>query len=140
MGAALVAFERDVMKLGVLLPTFRDGAEDALAFAKRAADAGLDGVFAYDHLWPMGTPSVPRWRPSRCSRPWPAATRRLVVGPSSRELASSARAHLVEQFQTLARARAGRASSRRWASGDKLSAAENAAYDIPARAPTSVAR
>ena len=40
------------MKLGALLPTFRNGAADALAFADRAVEAGIDGLFAYDHLWP----------------------------------------------------------------------------------------
>jgi hypothetical protein len=33
------------VKLGVLLPTFRYGTEDALAFASDAASAGIDGVF-----------------------------------------------------------------------------------------------
>ena len=42
------------MKLGVLLPTFRYGADDAFAFAAHAVDAGVDGLFAYDHLWPRG--------------------------------------------------------------------------------------
>ena len=51
------------MKLAVLLPTFRHGASDAFDAAARAVDAGLDGVFAYDHLWPMGSPQRPSLAP-----------------------------------------------------------------------------
>jgi hypothetical protein len=51
------------VKLGVLLPTFRDGAKDAFARASEAAAAGIDGVFAYDHLWPMGSPERPSLAP-----------------------------------------------------------------------------
>ena len=67
------------MKLGVLLPTFRDGAEDALAFAGEAVDAGVDGVFAYDHLWPMGSPT----RPSLAPFPLLAAVARRTRPSSS---------------------------------------------------------
>src|SRR5665811_2226481 len=41
-----------VVKVGVLLPTFRPRADDALGAADEAARCGIDGVFAYDHLWP----------------------------------------------------------------------------------------
>ena len=64
-----------VVKLGVLLPTFRNGAADALAFADRAVEAGLDGLFAYDHLWPMGSPT----RPSLA--PFPVARGRRAAPP-----------------------------------------------------------
>ena len=51
------------MNVGVLLPTFRDSAHDALATAAEAASHSLDGVFAYDHLWPMGQPERPALAP-----------------------------------------------------------------------------
>ena len=51
------------VKLGALLPTFRDGSTDALAFADRCVDAGVDGLFAIDHLWPMGSPTRPSLAP-----------------------------------------------------------------------------
>jgi alkanesulfonate monooxygenase SsuD/methylene tetrahydromethanopterin reductase-like flavin-dependent oxidoreductase (luciferase family) len=38
-------------KLGLTLPSFRDRAEPALAVASAAEASGLDGVFAYDHLF-----------------------------------------------------------------------------------------
>ncbi len=41
------------MRVGVTLPTFRDDAA-ALDAARRAEALGLDGVFVFDHLWPLG--------------------------------------------------------------------------------------
>ena len=120
------------MKLGVLLPTFRDGTDDALAFAKRAADAGLDGVFAYDHLWPMGTPTRPSLAPFPVLCVAARANPTLVVGPLVARIGLVGTPHLIEQFQTLHALTSGRVIAT-LGSGDKLSAAENLAYDIPER-------
>jgi alkanesulfonate monooxygenase SsuD/methylene tetrahydromethanopterin reductase-like flavin-dependent oxidoreductase (luciferase family) len=46
------------MRIGCMLPTFRRDAV-AVEFAMQAEDAGLDGVFVFDHLWPMRQPSRP---------------------------------------------------------------------------------
>ena len=127
------------MKLGVLLPTFRNGAEDALAFAAAAADAGVDGLFAYDHLWPMGSPT----RPSLAPFPLLAAVAQrhdVVVGPLVARVGLVGTSHLVEEYLTLERVAPSRVICA-LGSGDKLSAAENEAYDVArARAPTSDAR
>ena len=40
-----------MVRLGITLPSFRDEPEPALAVARAAEDAGLDGVFLYDHLF-----------------------------------------------------------------------------------------
>jgi alkanesulfonate monooxygenase SsuD/methylene tetrahydromethanopterin reductase-like flavin-dependent oxidoreductase (luciferase family) len=47
------------LKLGVMLPTFEVSIGPAVAAAKAAEAAGFDGVFAFDHLWPMGHPGLP---------------------------------------------------------------------------------
>jgi alkanesulfonate monooxygenase SsuD/methylene tetrahydromethanopterin reductase-like flavin-dependent oxidoreductase (luciferase family) len=39
------------MKLGITLPSFQDDPERALAVARTADAAGVDGVFAFDHLF-----------------------------------------------------------------------------------------
>ena len=39
------------MKLGLTLPSFRDDPAPALEIARVAEESGLDGVFAYDHLF-----------------------------------------------------------------------------------------
>lgn len=120
------------MKLGVLLPTFRHGAADALAFADEAVEAGVDGLFAYDHLWPMGQPT----RPSLAPFPLLAAVARrhgdVVVGPLVARVGLVGTRHLVEQFLTLERLAPSRVICA-LGSGDKLSAAENEAYDTPVR-------
>jgi hypothetical protein len=47
------------MLLGITLPQFRTDPEPALAVARSADDASLDGVFVFDHLWPLGQPHRP---------------------------------------------------------------------------------
>ena len=47
------------MKIGITLPQFRDEADAALEAARQAEDLGFDGVFCFDHLWPMGRPDRP---------------------------------------------------------------------------------
>jgi hypothetical protein len=119
------------VKLGVLLPTFRHGAEDALAYAAEAADAGIDGLFAYDHLWPMGSPT----RPSLAPFPLLAAVAQrhdVVVGPLVARVGLVGTSHLVDEFLTLERVAPSRVICALGA-GDKLSAAENDAYDVTRR-------
>ncbi len=47
------------MRLGITLPQFRTDPEPALAAARAAEEAGLDGAFVFDHLWPLGRPDRP---------------------------------------------------------------------------------
>jgi alkanesulfonate monooxygenase SsuD/methylene tetrahydromethanopterin reductase-like flavin-dependent oxidoreductase (luciferase family) len=123
------------VKLGVLLPTFRAGSDDALDAARAAADAGLDGVFAYDHLWPMGTPQRPSLAPFALLGA--VATRHdLVVGPLVARVGLVSTEHLVEQYRTLEHFAPGRVIAA-LGTGDKLSAPENEAYGL---APLEPAR
>lgn len=41
------------MKIGVVLPTFRMAFADAREALLKTEEAGLDGAFVFDHLWPM---------------------------------------------------------------------------------------
>lgn len=47
------------MKVGVTLPQFRESTDASLSVARGAEAVGLDGVFAFDHLWPIGRPDRP---------------------------------------------------------------------------------
>ena len=47
------------MLLGVTLPTFSTDAAAVMRAAGAAEAAGLHGVFMFDHLWPIGSPSRP---------------------------------------------------------------------------------
>lgn len=120
------------MKIGVLLPTFRGGSADALDFAAQAAAARIDGVFAYDHLWPMGAPQ----RPSLAPFPLLAAVARrhehLVVAPLVARVGLVGTGHLVNEFQTLLALAPGRVIAA-LGTGDRLSALENEAYGLEAR-------
>jgi len=120
------------VKLGVLLPTFRYGADDAFAFAEAAVDAGVDGLFAYDHLWPMGSPTRPSLAPFALLAAVARRHAHVVVAPLVARIGLVGTAHLVEQFATLERVAPSRVICA-LGSGDKLSAAENEAYDIPVR-------
>lgn len=120
------------MKLGALLPTFRNGAADAIAFADSAVDAGVDGLFAYDHLWPMGSPTRPSLAPFSLLAAVARRHEHVIVGPLVARVGLVGTPHLVEQFLTLERVAPMRVICA-LGSGDKLSAAENEAYDIPMR-------
>ena len=52
-----------VIRTGVVLPTFRDRPDEAFAAAAEAVAAGVDGLFCYDHIWPMGQPERPALAP-----------------------------------------------------------------------------
>lgn len=119
------------MKLGVLLPTFRDGAKDAFARASEAAAAGIDGVFAYDHLWPMGSPERPSLAPFGLLSAVARRHGELMVGPLVARVSLVDTEHLVQQFQTLHTLAPGRVIGA-LGTGDKLSASENEAYGLPA--------
>ena len=51
------------IRTGIVLPTFRQTADLALDVAARAEEAGVDGVFCYDHVWPLGQPDRPALAP-----------------------------------------------------------------------------
>jgi len=123
------------MKLGVLLPTFRNSADDALRLATECAEAGLDGVFAYDHLWPMGSPERPALAPlpvlARVATMCPS----LVVGTLVSRIGLYGDDKIIEQFSTLSRIAPGRVIAGLGV-GDAKSLAENDAYGL-ATAPTA---
>ena len=120
------------MKLGVLLPTFRDNAEDALDCARDVERAGLDGVFAYDHLWPMGSPQRPALAPFPVLCAIAERSPRLMLGPLVARVGLVSSETLVEQFMTLNALGPGRVIAA-LGTGDKLSEGEQRAYDLDDR-------
>jgi alkanesulfonate monooxygenase SsuD/methylene tetrahydromethanopterin reductase-like flavin-dependent oxidoreductase (luciferase family) len=120
------------VNLGVLLPTFRYGADDAFAFAAQAVEAGVDGLFAYDHLWPMGSPTRPSLAPFALLAAVAQRHEDVIVAPLVARVGLVGTPHLVEEFLTLERVAPSRVICALGA-GDKLSVAENEAYDIGVR-------
>ncbi len=47
------------MLVGITLPSFQPNAVKVIALARESEVAGIDGVFAFDHLWPGGDKSRP---------------------------------------------------------------------------------
>jgi len=120
------------VKVGILLPTFSVGAQSALVAAAAAAGAQLDGVFAYDHLWPMGAPERPALAPFAVLAVVARRHPQLVVGPLVARVGLVATPHLVNQFLTLESMAPGRVIAA-LGTGDRLSAAENVAYGLAVR-------
>ncbi len=117
------------MKLGVILPTFRDDARDALGVAAQCEHYGIDGVFAYDHLWPMGTPGRPSLAPFPVLAAVGARHPSLIVGPLVARVGMVATSHLVGQFRTLAAVAPGRVIAA-IGTGDSKSRDELEAYGL----------
>jgi hypothetical protein len=135
-----------VIRTGVVLPTFRDTPEAAFSAAAQAFAAGVDGVFCYDHLWPMGQPDRPALAPFPVLGAL-AAGRSTPVPPTPAGLPGSSSAGpffgtlvarvglvpnevLLAQFTALAAVAPGRIIAG-LGTGDHLSEAENRAYGIP---------
>ena len=120
------------MKVGITLPQFRDDAGPALDTARRAEAAGLDGVFVFDHLWPLRQPS----RPALAGLPLAAAvaaeTDRAAVGTLVARVGVLPDAVLVHSLVTLARI-AGPRLVAGVGVGDRHSRPENLAYGAPFR-------
>lgn len=67
-------------KVGATLPHFGSDADAVLRFACGAEEAGLDGVFAFDHLWPPGEPGADALACFPTLAAVAASTTRLRVG------------------------------------------------------------
>jgi len=117
------------MRLGLILPTFRSTPADATDAAAAAGAAGLDGVFCYDHLWPMGSPERPAIAPFEVLAAVAARHRGLVVGTLVARVGLVADEVLLSQARAL-RAVAGDATVIALGTGDSKSKDENLAYGI----------
>jgi alkanesulfonate monooxygenase SsuD/methylene tetrahydromethanopterin reductase-like flavin-dependent oxidoreductase (luciferase family) len=118
------------LRIGVTLPTFTANAALAPRAAVAAESGGLDGVFAFDHLWPMGSPGRPAMWSFTVLAAAAARTQRLCVGPLVARVGLLPDADLLGAFGALA-AIAGRTRViAAVGTGDSLSAAENRAYGV----------
>jgi alkanesulfonate monooxygenase SsuD/methylene tetrahydromethanopterin reductase-like flavin-dependent oxidoreductase (luciferase family) len=125
------------MKVGVTLPTFRADAA-AVESARRAEALGLDGVFVFDHLWPLGQPDRPALSAFVVLGAVAAATEVVGVGPLVARVGLVPDALVVAQLRSLALLAPGRLVAA-LGTGDSLSHPEGAAYGIVAE-PASVRR
>lgn len=117
------------MRIGVTLPSFRDEAGPALEAARLVEEVGLHGVFAFDHLWPLGQPERPALSAFPLLGAVAAVTERVCFGPLVARVGLVPDDVLVAQLLSLERMAPGRLVAG-LGTGDDKSAAENRAYGI----------
>jgi alkanesulfonate monooxygenase SsuD/methylene tetrahydromethanopterin reductase-like flavin-dependent oxidoreductase (luciferase family) len=117
------------VRVGVTLPTFRDDAF-ALQAAGRAEELGLDGVFVFDHLWPLGAPQRPALSAFPTLGAVAASTRTIGVGTLVARIGLVPDEILVAQLLTVHHMAPGRLIAG-LGTGDAQSAGENLAFGIP---------
>lgn len=124
-----------MIPVGLVLPSFRMDAGTALDTAVRAEEAGLDGVFVYDHLFPMGRPERPALPCLPLLGAVAATTSRIALGPLVARVGVVPDAVLVNQLATLSRM-AGPRLVAALGTGDAKSRPEHEAFGL-ALAPVS---
>jgi alkanesulfonate monooxygenase SsuD/methylene tetrahydromethanopterin reductase-like flavin-dependent oxidoreductase (luciferase family) len=118
------------MKVGITLPQFRDEADSALDAARRAEALGIDGVFCFDHLWPMGQPDRPALSSGPLLGALAASTSTISVGTLVARIGLLPDEVLVGVLTSLSQISEGRLIAG-IGTGDHLSRAENEAFGIP---------
>jgi alkanesulfonate monooxygenase SsuD/methylene tetrahydromethanopterin reductase-like flavin-dependent oxidoreductase (luciferase family) len=117
------------LKLGITLPTFESSADAALTVVCEAEEAGVDGVFAFDHLWP----GIDKARPALSMYPVlgaaAALTRRIGIGSLVARLGLVPDRVVVESLVSLHEL-AGPRLVAALGIGDSKSLAENEAFGI----------
>lgn len=127
------------VRLGLTLPSFRSDPEPVLAVARAADAAGVDGVFAFDHLFRMrgdlpGGEPRPALELLTTLGAVAAETSRVLVGSLVARTTLRPPATLVAALDTVARIAPGRLVAG-LGSGDDLSGPEDDAFgvDVPDR-------
>jgi alkanesulfonate monooxygenase SsuD/methylene tetrahydromethanopterin reductase-like flavin-dependent oxidoreductase (luciferase family) len=116
------------MRIGLTLPTFRDDAS-AVEAAKEAELLGFDGVFAFDHFWPMGQPQRPALSAMPLLGAVAAVTDKIAVGSLVARIGLLPDELLVDSVLSLDRIANGRFIAGLGV-GDSKSAEENIAFGI----------
>jgi alkanesulfonate monooxygenase SsuD/methylene tetrahydromethanopterin reductase-like flavin-dependent oxidoreductase (luciferase family) len=118
------------VKLGLSLPMFTADVGRPLAAAARAADAGYDGVFAPDHLFPPGAPGRPALEPFALLAAIATLHPGLRVGTLVTRASLRPAGILAKQAAALDQMSGGRAILGLGA-GDSVSKPEHEAFGIP---------
>ena len=118
------------MKIGITLPQFRDEEDTALAAAVHAEKLGIDGVFVFDHLWPMGQPGRPAISSGPLLGALAASTHTIQIGTLVARIGLLPDDVLVDVLCGVDALSGGRLVAG-IGTGDKLSQKENEAYGIP---------
>ncbi len=120
------------MRIGVIVPSFHPTVTAVRSCMAQAEEAGIHGLFAYDHLWPPGAPGRPAIAPFPLLGMIAAATSSVMVGTLVARVGLVPDEVLIGQFRTVDRLSGGRLIAG-IGTGDRRSVAENLAYGL---APT----
>ena len=120
------------VRVGLTLPSFREDPEDVVTVARAADAAGVDGVFAYDHVFRTGADGTrrPALEMSAVLGLVAAETTRVVVGTLVARVTMRPVATLVVILDTAHRVSGGRLVAG-LGSGDAESRPEHEAYGLP---------
>jgi alkanesulfonate monooxygenase SsuD/methylene tetrahydromethanopterin reductase-like flavin-dependent oxidoreductase (luciferase family) len=119
-----------MVRIGTTLPQFRADADLAIAAAQRAEAVGLDGVFVFDHLWPIGNPDGEVLHSYPLLGALAAETARVRLGSLVARVGLLPDAVLVNCLASVQLIAGGRMIGG-VGSGDALSKAENEAFGVP---------
>jgi alkanesulfonate monooxygenase SsuD/methylene tetrahydromethanopterin reductase-like flavin-dependent oxidoreductase (luciferase family) len=119
------------VRIGVTVPQFRHDAEAAVETARRAEAAGLDGVFVFDHLWPLGQRMRPALHCLSLLGALAAETESVVLGPLVARVGLVPDAVLAHALVSLQRMVGPDRLVAALGTGDRLNREENEAYGIP---------
>jgi len=117
------------VRVGITLPIFERTALTALEAARRAEEAGLDGVFVFDHLWPGSAKSRPALSMYPVLAAVAATTSAIRIGSLVARVGLLPDRLISESFASLNEL-SGHRLVAALGIGDAKSASENAAYGI----------
>jgi alkanesulfonate monooxygenase SsuD/methylene tetrahydromethanopterin reductase-like flavin-dependent oxidoreductase (luciferase family) len=118
-------------RVGLTLPSFRDDPEPALAVAHAAESAGLDGVFAFDHVFREGRDGRrPALECFALLGAVAAETSQIALGPLAARATLRPAATLAHALDTVQRVSSGRLVAAIGA-GDAESRDENESFGLP---------
>jgi alkanesulfonate monooxygenase SsuD/methylene tetrahydromethanopterin reductase-like flavin-dependent oxidoreductase (luciferase family) len=120
------------MRLGITLPSFREDVEPLLAVAAAADESGLDGVFAYDHLFRRGADGArrPALELLATMGAVAASTTRVAVGSLVARASLRPAAVLAHGFDTVARVAGAERVVAGIGAGDEQSREENESFGL----------
>jgi alkanesulfonate monooxygenase SsuD/methylene tetrahydromethanopterin reductase-like flavin-dependent oxidoreductase (luciferase family) len=118
------------VRFGLFLSAFTSKPRGPLDVASRAAAAGYDAVFVYDHLFPPGSPERPSVEPFALLGAAAAANPSLGVGVLVSRALYRRPGMLAKEASALAHMTGGRAYIG-LGLGDRMGAAEHATLDLP---------
>jgi len=121
---------RPGLRVGTTLPQFRHEPGPAFDVARRAEAAGLDGVFVFDHLWPLGQPGRPALHWLGLLGALAVETERVSLGTLVARVGLVPDAVLVHSLVSLQRM-AGARIVAGLGTGDEGNRPENDAYGVP---------